>query len=92
MTSLWIERLKDFPVNATRQEEKRKTATIMEEPSDKLHEKQKHGRNDIFGTWECLDPDDYNINIDRDTKDLCVISSTQLRNKRFAFLMRSVSC
>ena len=28
---------------------------------------------------------------DRDTKDLGVISSTQLRNKHFAFLMRSVS-
>ena len=35
---------KDIPVDTSWQEEKRKTATIMEEPSDRLHEKQKHGR------------------------------------------------
>ena len=34
----------DLPVDTARKEEKRKTATIMEEPSDGLHEKQKHGR------------------------------------------------
>ena len=32
----------DLPVDTARQKEKRKTATIMEEPSDGLHEKQKH--------------------------------------------------
>ena len=34
-------------------EEKRKTAAVMEERSDGLHEKQKHGR--IFGVWEWMD-------------------------------------
>ena len=34
----------DLPVDTARQGEKWKTATIMEEPSDGLHEKQKHGR------------------------------------------------
>ena len=34
----------DLPVDTARQEEKRKTTTIMKEPSDGLHEKQKHGR------------------------------------------------
>ena len=33
----------DLPVYTSRQEEKRKTATIMEEPSDGFYEKQKHG-------------------------------------------------
>jgi len=31
-------------VDTALREEKRKTATIMEEPSDGLHEKQTHGR------------------------------------------------
>ena len=35
--------IEDLPVDTARKEEKRKTATIMEEPSDRLHEKQKHG-------------------------------------------------
>ena len=34
----------DLPVNAAWKEEKRKTTTIMEEPSDELHDKQKHER------------------------------------------------
>ena len=34
----------DLPMDTAPQEEKRKTATIMEEPSEGLHEKQKHGR------------------------------------------------
>ena len=34
----------DLPVDIVRYEETRKTAKIMEEPSDELHEKQKHGR------------------------------------------------
>jgi hypothetical protein len=34
----------DLPVVTARQEKKRKIATIMEEPSEGLHEKQKHGR------------------------------------------------
>ena len=36
----------DLPIDTERQkeEEERKTATIMEEPSDGLHEKQKNGR------------------------------------------------
>ena len=34
----------DLPVDTARKEEKRKTAKIMEEPSDRLHEKQKYGR------------------------------------------------
>ena len=56
----------DLPVDTTRQEEKMKTATIMEEPSDGLHEKQKHGRR--YGRRQtsgneqtalsCVDPDD----------------------------------
>ena len=57
----------DCPVDIVRQE-KWKTATIMEEPSDKLHdEKQKHGRiygrrqtSLMFGSeWTalgCIDP------------------------------------
>ena len=35
---------KDLPVDTAQQEKKRKTATIKEEPSDRLHEKQKHRR------------------------------------------------
>ena len=55
----------DLPVDTARQEEKRKTATIMEEPSDGLHEKQKPGRRYgrgqtslAFGSgWtDCTDP------------------------------------
>ena len=38
-----ILRMEDLPVDTARQE-KRKIATIMEEPSDGLHEKQKHRR------------------------------------------------
>ena len=34
----------NLPVDTARQEKKRKTATIMEEPSDGLYEKQKSGR------------------------------------------------
>ena len=34
----------DLPVDTARQEKKRKTATIMEEPGDGLHEDQMHGR------------------------------------------------
>jgi hypothetical protein len=34
---------KDLPVDTARKEGKIKTATIMKEPSDGLHEKQKHG-------------------------------------------------
>ena len=46
-------------------EEKRKTATIIEEPSDELHEKLKHGgRTLAFGSdWTalcCLDPNNNN--------------------------------
>ena len=56
----------DLIVDTARQE-KRKTATIMEEPSDGLHEKQKHGKSygigltySTFGSgWTvfgCIDP------------------------------------
>ena len=34
----------DIPIDTGRKEEKRKTATIIEEPTDGLHEKQKPGR------------------------------------------------
>ena len=34
----------DLPVDTARQEKKRKTATIMEEAGDGLHEEQRHGR------------------------------------------------
>ena len=34
----------DLPVDTAQQEKKRKTATIMEEPGDELHEEQRHGR------------------------------------------------
>jgi hypothetical protein len=43
----------DLPVDISRQEEKKKTATIMEEPSDGHHEKQKHGK--IYGFWKWID-------------------------------------
>ena len=45
-----------LPVDTT-QEERRKAITIKEEPSDGLHEKQKHERNArrFFGVWECID-------------------------------------
>ena len=57
----------DLKVDAAQQEEKRKTATIMEEPSDGHHEEQKHGRRYgrrqtslAFGSgWTalgCIDP------------------------------------
>ena len=39
-----LELAKDDLLVDTEQEEKRRTATIMEEPSDGLHEKQKHGK------------------------------------------------
>ena len=35
---------KDLPMDTAQKEEKRKAATIMEEPTEGLHEKQKHGR------------------------------------------------
>ena len=48
-------------------EEKRKNAKIMEEPSDRLHEKQKrrcYGTH-TFGTWKmapsCIDPNNIKI-------------------------------
>ena len=41
----------DLPLNTSRQEEKRKTTTIIEERSDRLHQKLKHG---VFGVWECI--------------------------------------
>ena len=34
----------DLPVDTARQENKRKNATIMEEPGDGLREEQRHGR------------------------------------------------
>ena len=34
----------DLPLDTARQKKKRKTATIMEEPGDGLHEEQRHGR------------------------------------------------
>ena len=40
-----------LPVDTARQEEKRKTATITEEPSDGLHEEQKHGRYGRRHLW-----------------------------------------
>ena len=40
----WSLAEEDLPVDTARYEEKRKTATIMEEPSDGLHEKQKNGK------------------------------------------------
>ena len=57
----------DLPMDTARQGEKRKTAIIMEEPSDGFHEKQKHGRrygrgqtSFAFGSgWTalgCIDP------------------------------------
>ena len=57
----------DLPVDTARQEEVRKTTTIMEEPSDELHEKKKPGRRYgrgqtylTFGSgWTalgCIDP------------------------------------
>ena len=51
-------RMEDLPVDTARQEEKRKTATIMEELSNGLHEMQKPGRRygrAIFGIWELMD-------------------------------------
>ena len=47
----------DLPVDTARQKEKRKTATIMEESSDEMHEKLKHGRSqtDLFSVWEWTD-------------------------------------
>ena len=40
----------DLPVNIARKEKKRKTATIMEEPGDGLHEEQMP-----YGVWEWMD-------------------------------------
>ena len=45
----WKMAKEDLPVDTARLEEKRKTATFMEEPSDGLNEKLKH---DI---WEWID-------------------------------------
>ena len=39
--SRWLKKI-NLPVDTARQE-KRKNATIMEEPSDGVHENQKHG-------------------------------------------------
>ena len=63
-----------LPVDTAWQEEKRKTATIVEEPSDGLREKQKHGRRYgrgqtflVFGNGQtvlgCIDSN--NSSIDR---------------------------
>ena len=64
---------KDLAVDTAWQEEKRKIAKIMEEPSDGLHEKQKHGRiygrrqtSMAFGNEQtflnCIDPNNNNNN------------------------------
>jgi hypothetical protein len=46
-------------VNTAQKEEKRKTATIMEEPSNGLYEKKKRGRRYgtryTCGVWERVD-------------------------------------
>ena len=41
----------DFAMDSAWQEEKWKTAIIMEEPSDELHEKQNHGRSYFVQKW-----------------------------------------
>ena len=41
----------DLPVDIAQQEDKRKTATIMEELSDGLHDKQKRGRRYDVQKW-----------------------------------------
>ena len=41
---VWMIVEEGLPVDTAWQEEKRKTATVMEEPIGRLHEKQKHGR------------------------------------------------
>ena len=54
----------DLPGDTAQLEENRKTTTIMEEPSDGLHEKQKiWPRIDIIGVWErmALDCIDHNL-------------------------------
>ena len=50
----------DLPRDTARWKEKRKTATIMEEPSDGLHENQNTWKEiwqniDISGVWEWMD-------------------------------------
>ena len=55
----------DLPADTARQEDKRKTETVMEEPSDGLYEKQKYGRRLtylVFGSgWTALgDEEDRN--------------------------------
>ena len=69
---VWTQLLaeEDLPVDTAQQEEKRKTATILEELSDGLHEMQKHGgrygRDRHLGIWEwidsssCIDPNNNN--------------------------------
>ena len=64
---------KNLPVDTARQKEKRKIATIMEEPSEGLDEKQKPGRRYGRG-WTslafesgqtvlgCIDPNNNNNN------------------------------
>ena len=63
----------NLPVDTARQEEKRKAATIMEEPSGGLHEKEKHGRrygrSQTFlafisgqAALSCIDPNNNNNN------------------------------
>ena len=43
----------NLPLDTARKKEKRKTATIVEESSDGLHENQKYGRR--YGVWEWMD-------------------------------------
>ena len=61
----------DLSIDIARQEKKRKTATVMEEPSDGVHEKQQHGRSYgrrqtslAFGNEQralsCIDPNNKN--------------------------------
>ena len=63
----------NLTVDTARQEKKRKTATIMEEPSDGLHEKKKLGRRygrgqtslafgSIWTAFGCIDPNNNNNN------------------------------
>ena len=78
----------DLSVDPARQEEKRKTAAIMEEPSDGLHEKQKRGRRYgkgqtslAFGSgWTalgCIDP--INNNNNNNNNNLMIIYIDRLK-------------
>ena len=69
----------DLPVDPARQEKKRKTATIMAEPSDGLHGKQKHGIKQTFlafgSGWtapSCIDP---NNKKNTRNENFCVLES-----------------